>query len=104
MPYNDLNATVRLGWSNIRNTIIQGVKLTKKSNKVENNLPKKEDNQIIHIRPHAQKSAYKFINGEIIGDIYRNANELPDGQWMTTQSFWINNSYIIKQLDKNLIE
>lgn len=104
MPYNDLNNTVRLGWSNIRNTIIQGVKLTKKSNKVENNLPKKEDNQIIHIRPHAQKSAYKFISGEIIGDIHRNANELPDGQWMTTQSFWINNSYIIKQLDKNLIE
>ena len=36
--------------------------------------------------------------------VNRDANELPDGQWMTTQSFWINNNYILNQLHKNLIE
>ena len=35
----------------------------------------------------------------MIGDIHKNANELPDGQWMTTQSFWVNNTYIEKQIE-----
>lgn len=106
MPYEDLNTTVKEGWTSIRNTILNGVKLTKKLTKsgliVENNFPKKKDNAIIHIRPHAQKSAFKFLDGEIIGDLNRNANELPDGQWMTTQSFWINNNYILGQINKVL--
>lgn len=100
MPYEELNTTVKEGWTAIRDTIRNGVKLTKKATKsgfiVENNFPKKKDNPIIHIRPHAQKSAFKFLDGEIIGDLSRNANELPDGQWMTTQSFWINNSYVLE--------
>ncbi len=105
MPYNDLNDIVYTGWNNIRNIISNGIILTKKRNKagftVSNNLPKKSDNPIIHIRPHAQKSAYRFKDGSTIGNIYIDANELPDGQWMTTQSFWINNSYILKQLNEN---
>ena len=68
-----------------------------------NNLPKKNANEIIHIRPHAQKSAYLFSNGQTMGNINRDANELPDGQWMTTQSFWINNEYILEQLNCDLI-
>ena len=58
-------------------------------------LPGKHDNPIIHIRPHATKSAYRLNNGVIRGNVERDANPLPDGQWMTTQSFWINNSYIL---------
>ena len=34
-----------------------------------------------------------------MGNVERDANELPDGQWMTTQSFWINNKYILSQLN-----
>lgn len=100
MPYNDLNNTVYEGWNNIRSCIADGVIFTVKENKsrVLNNLPKKSDNPIIHIRPHANKSAYLLANGTLIGDINKNANELPDGQWMTTQSFWINNTYILGQL------
>ena len=108
MPYNDLNTIVFDGWNAIRNQIIDGITFIKKKNKlgivVSNNLPKKSDNPIIHIRPHAQKSAYLFNDGTTIGNIQRDANELPDGQWMTTQSFWINNNYILNQLHKNLIE
>lgn len=108
MPYNDLNDTVYTGWNNIRSIINDGVKFTKKQTKsglvISNNFPKKAANTIIHIRPHAKKSAYLFKNGETIGNITRDANELPDGQWMTTQSFWINNSYILNQLNKNLLK
>lgn len=108
MPYNDLNTIVFDGWNAIRNQIINGITFIKKKNKssivVSNNLPKKSDNPIIHIRPHAQKSAYLFNDGTTIGNVQKDANELPDGQWMTTQSFWINNDYILNQLDKNLIK
>lgn len=108
MPYDDLNTTVYNGWNNIRNTIINGVIITKKETKsgiiFSNNFPKKGDNPIVHIRPHAQKSAYRFKDDTIIGNIQRDANELPDGQFITTQSFWINNTYILNQLNKNLKE
>ncbi|MEG0005543.1 MAG: Sau3AI family type II restriction endonuclease [Peptostreptococcaceae bacterium] len=107
MPYNDLNTIVYNGWNNIRNVIENGVHFTPKPTKsglvILNNLPKKEDNPIVHIRPHAQKSAYLFSNGKTIGNIHKNANELPDGQWMTTQSFWINNNYILTQLNNDLL-
>ncbi len=108
MPYNDLNTTVYDGWNSIRNAIKTGIIFTKKETKsgtiVSNNLPKKNDNPIIHIRPHTQKSAYLFSDGSVIGNINKDANELPDGQWMTTQCFWINNSYILKQLNRNIIK
>lgn len=45
-----------------------------------------------------KKSAYRLLDGTVIGDVEKDANELPNGEFMTTQSFWINNSYILKQL------
>ena len=98
MPYNDLEETVKNGWLSIQEKIITGVAFTKTSNCIKNDLPKKSDNPIIHIRPHAQKAAFKLNSGYSQGNINRDANELPDGQWMTTHSFWINNDYILKQL------
>lgn len=98
MPYKDLNTIVFKGWKSIQNKIKEGVKFKIVGDKVRNDLPKKSDNPIIHIRPHAKKSAYKLNNGYIKGDINKNANELPNGEWMTTQSFWINNTYILSQL------
>ena len=101
MPYHDLNDTVRSGWERIRDTIIKGVVLSKKEVMsgprkgkyvISNNLPGKEDNPIIHIRPHAQRAYYKF-DGYVDGNP-ADGNELPDGRWMTTQCFWLNNSYV----------
>lgn len=108
IPYADLNTTVREGWENIRNVIIAGVKFTPKTDKngeviYSNNLPNKASNKVIHIRPHAQKSAYKFEDGTEIGNVSRDANELPDGRYMTNQSFWLNNTYVLSQLNKNLL-
>lgn len=103
MPAADLDETVREGWEAVQNTINEGVQFTISPNgTVSNNLPGKHDNRIIHIRPHATKSAYRLHNGLIRGNVERDANPLPDGQWMTTQSFWINNSYILEQLPEEL--
>lgn len=98
MPYNDLNDIVYRGWKDIQTCITEGVRIQKTGNKMKNNLPKKRDNPIIHIRPHAKKAAYKLHSGYQQGNVETDANELPNGEWMTTQSFWINNSYILSQL------
>lgn len=62
--------------------------------KVANNLPGMADNPIVHVRPHTSKAAYRFADGTEVGDIAKNAYELPDGRWMTRQSFWFNKSYL----------
>lgn len=98
MPYDDLNVIVCDGWKKVKDKINNGITFTKKGNVIQNDLLSKKDNIIIHIRPHAQKAAYKLHNGYERGNIERDANELPDGQWMTTQCFWINNTYILSQL------
>ena len=54
------------------------------------------------MRPHATKAAYRFKDGKEYGNVERDANVLPSGEYMTTQSFWINNNYILKQLKKFL--
>ena len=102
MPAYDLEHIVRDGWEKIRKVIKYGVQFSKKRTKggikITNNLPKKSDNSVIHIRPHATKSAYRLHDGTVIGNVERDANELPNGEFMTTQSFWINNNYILEQL------
>lgn len=105
MSYEDLNVTVRKEWEKYKHIIKYGVEFKKKidsQGKVsfENNLPNKSETEIIHIRPHAQKAAYRFNNGEEYGNVDRDANMLPNGEYMTTQSFWINNDYILHQLKK----
>lgn len=99
MPTSDLDGEVHDGWLQVKNTILSGVEFYIKPNgTISNNLLGQHENRIIHVRPHATKAAYKLNNGIIKGNIERDANPLPDGQWMTTQSFWINNSYILEQL------
>ena len=108
MPPDDLDNYVKSCWEKVVNTIKNGVKLTFKQTKkgiiVENNFPHKKDNPIVHVRTHAQKTYYEFPDGTIIGSGTRSdANQLLDGTWMTNYSFWINNSYIVNQLEDNLI-
>lgn len=103
MPYYDLNEIVKSEWQNYKNIIKNGVIFKKVKNldgelEVKNNLPGMKDTEIIHIRPHAQKSAYKLNDGFLKGNVERDADELPNGEWMTKQSFWLNKQYILKQL------
>ena len=98
MPISDLYGDAQIGWQKIHDKIQSGINFIVENDRVINDLPSKSDNRILHIRPHAAKAAYKLNNGYMIGDIQKNANQLPNGEWMTTQSFWLNNTYILSQL------
>lgn len=98
MPVDDLYGDAQKGWLAIRNKIRNGVTFTIKKNTVYNDLPGSSDNRIMHIRPHTKQSAYKLNNGFTKGNINRDADQLPNGEWMTTQCLWLNNSYILSQL------
>lgn len=97
-------------WTEIRNKIIEGpefsvVELKDGKIRIDNNLPKKSDTKIIHIRPHASKSYYELSNGVSYGSgNVSDSDVLPNGMRMTKQSFWLNNDYILSQLDKSLIK
>jgi len=103
MPAQLLEGEVRRGWEAIRGVVLTGVQFESKVDEnghisYSNNFPKKRDNAVIHIRPHAQTSAYRFLDGRTVGNVERDASELPDGQWMTKQSFWLNNDFIYSQI------
>ena len=69
---------------------------------VSNDLPKKSETKIFHLRPHARKSKY-VINGIEYGNgNCKDTDELPNGDKMTKQSFWLNNSYIIKIIENTI--
>ncbi|MCD8210811.1 MAG: DNA mismatch repair protein MutH, partial [Prevotella sp.] len=79
MPAKDLEE-VRRVWERTISIIKEGVKLYSDGRVVKNNLPKKSESPIAHVRPHA-----------------RNANDtclLPNGEVMSKQCFWLNNKYI----------
>lgn len=98
MPRADIDGPLRTCWETTKDVITAGVTITKVSRgdgyRFENNLPKKSDNPVAHVRPHTSKAAYRLENGLTIGNINRDADELPDGRAMTKQSFWLNNDYI----------
>ncbi len=93
MPQKDLNGPVQDCWKKTISTIKKGIIFTHKNNKIYNNLPKESSNSLIHVRPHSKISAYKLNDGTIIHDYHKYGSQLPDGQWMTKQSFWLNRSY-----------
>ena len=90
MPYNDLEQEVRIVWEKTKQFIIDGLKIEVRDGKNYNNLPKASENRVCHVRPHGRNA----------NDTY----ELPDGRRFPKQSFWLNNSYILSQLDKRFIE
>ena len=99
MGENEIEGPAKACWDETRKVIREGVELNPYRDasgklKVTNNLPGMADNPIVHVRPHTSKAAYKFADGTEIGDIARNAYELPDGRWMTKQSFWFNKGYL----------
>lgn len=106
MSHRDLEVTVRREWERYKHIIQYDIKFEKcvdSNGKIsfKNNLPNKSETEIIHIRPHATKAAYRFNNGEEYGNVERDANILPNKEYMTNQSFWINNSFILEQI-KNI--
>lgn len=105
MPVSDIEGTLHEEWKRAVNIFKEGVKFKIEEGKpIRNNLPKKSNTKILHVRPHAQKGAHlidgiKYGNGKI----ERDTDILPDGNRMTKQCFWLNNDYVLKQIE-NIIK
>ena len=99
MPIEELESIGKFEWNNYKNKFIEGVnfnvkKLDSGKQIIENDLPKKTDTKIFHLRPHSSKSAY-LINGKRYGNgSESDMDQLPNGDKMTHQCFWLNNDYI----------
>ena len=85
MPAADLNNYAKKMWTELKKTINDGIKTYKEGNRVFNNLPKKKDNKVCHIRPKGADSSCKY--------------SLPNGGEFTKQCYWLNNDYILNQLN-----
>lgn len=84
IPAEDLEEVHRV-WSRTVETICRGVKLVDTGHGISNDLPKQSESPVAHVRPHGRDASDKL--------------PLPDGRMMTKQCFWLNNTYIQKQID-----
>lgn len=103
MPERVIEGEARKCWEKTRAVLAEGVRIERRESKsgnvtYVNNLPGQEENSAVHVRPHAKKSAYLLEDGTTVGDIGRDASRLPDGRYMTKQSFWLNNAYLREQV------
>lgn len=83
MPATDLEEVGRV-WARTVQTIRDGVQLYPTARGMGNNLPKSTESPVAHVRPHGRDGSDQA--------------PLPDGRMMTKQCFWLNNSYVKKQI------
>lgn len=86
IPYSDLEGDVRVVWERTKEVLKEGLQVTMTGRNSRNNFPKASENRVSHVRPHGRNSA--------------DTDELPDGRRHTKQCFWLNNSYILMQLEE----
>lgn len=85
IPNKDLEE-VRRVWERTVHTLCDGVQLIRTPRGISNNLPKQAESPVAHVRPHGKNASDKL--------------PLPDGQMMTRQCFWLNNTYIAEQIKR----
>lgn len=90
IPYQDLQGEVHRVWEKTKQVLLEGLKVEVINGKNYNNLPGLADSPVSHVRPHGKNAK----------DTY----ELPDGRQYPKQCFWLNNSYILSQLDERFFE
>ena len=94
MPVPTIEKEIRELWEEVNAVVNEGIKLeykTRGDKTVEvNNLPKMNFNGVAHIRPKARNGADKVT--------------LPDGQQITKQCYWLNNSYIASVVANSINE
>ena len=88
IPYNDLENDVRAVWEKTVKVLQDGLDVQIVNGIRYNNFPKASENRVSHVRPHAQDA----------NDTY----ELPDGRLYPKQCFWLNNTYILSQINEEL--
>lgn len=82
MPEKVINNELKEFWLEVKHILNEGVQLVDKGNRVLNNLPKPKSNGIVHIRPKAKDGSDK--------------TNLPDGQRITKQCYWLDREYVAK--------
>lgn len=90
MPYNDLNIEVQKVWKLTQQVLLDGLVIERRDGKNYNNFPHASENPVCHVRPHGRDA--------------NDTDELPDGRNYPKQCFWLNNHYILKQLDKRFLK
>ena len=101
MPITELETKGQEDWLKYKNKFINGVNFTVDRNangaiRIINDLPKKTETNIFHLRPHAAKSYY-VIKGKEFGEGREEDSDLlPNGDRIVKQSFWLNNDYVAK--------
>lgn len=86
IPYHDLEVEARSVWEKTKQVIQDGLEFYQDAKgHYHSNLPKMKDNPVSHVRPHGRDS--------------RDTYPLPDGREFPKQCFWLNNSYIVKQIN-----
>lgn len=102
IPYEDLEGNVKAVWQEMHDIVANGkITLSRgKGNSIENNFPKASANPVSHVRPHAQ-------NREDTAPLPpgTKVNTTEKGLWpyedrYTKHCFWLNNSYILEQIQK----
>ena len=83
IPNEDL-AEVHRVWVRTVQILRKGVQLMQTLRGISNNLPKQSESPVAHVRPHG-KNALDML-------------PLPDGRAMTKQCFWLNSTYVERQI------
>jgi len=103
MPASDIDGLVKYAWQDTIDKINGELVLMFTDNdKVTNNFIKKSDNMIIHVRPKSQKSSYnKDSNADRlpVKPKWVNKPDVFSNDWMTKQCFFLNNDYVLKQIE-----
>jgi DNA mismatch repair protein MutH len=81
MPYSDLDTHVKLVWKETVKRIQAGQ---------ADDLPKISYDQVCHVRPHGRDSS--------------DTSPTPDGRQVVKKSFWLNSTYIAKQVGSLILK
>lgn len=89
IPVEDLENDVRDVWERTSEVLREGLQVRRINGHNTTNFPKASENRVSHVRPHAQN--------------VRDTDELPDGRKYPKHCFWLNSTYILSQLEEDLI-
>lgn len=105
MPYSDIENHVKKVWERTKDILNSGrLTVAVRNNRMMNNLPAQKDNPVSHVRPHG---ATRLGTTNSLPEGTKVNIESSDGSFVwpyedrfPTQCFWLNNSYILSQLDE----
>ena len=90
IPVDDLENDVREVWEKTCKVLREGLQVRRVNGRNITNFPKASENRVSHVRPHAHSA--------------RDTDELPDGRQYPKHCFWLNNTYILAQLNQDLTD